>query len=103
MKKYVTVCFCLFLLYCSNAAAQSFNFEGNWQGKLSFPGTTLRIELHIAKVSAEKYSAFMKSPDQTDKEIPADLVTINGDSIRLNFKSIPGTLIIQVKYNRTLP
>jgi hypothetical protein len=90
MKKYVTVCFCLFLLYCSNAAAQSFNFDGNWQGKLSFPGTTLRIELHIAKVSAEKYSAFMKSPDQTDKEIPADLVTINGDSIRLNFKSIPG-------------
>jgi hypothetical protein len=49
------------------------------------------MELHFSKISAEKYFAFMKSPDQTDKEMPADLVTLNGDSIRIDFKSIPGS------------
>ena len=90
MKKIISVIFCLFLLYSTNSFAQSYQFEGNWQGKLILPVATLRIELHITKVSADKYSAFMKSPDQTDKEIPSDLVTINGDSIRLAFNSIPG-------------
>ena len=48
------------------------------------------MELHISKTSPDKYSSFMKSPDQTDKEITADGVTLNGDSIRIDFKSIPG-------------
>ncbi len=90
MKKITFVFFCLFLLYRGNAFAQGHQFEGNWQGKLIVPGAALRIELHISKVSTDKYSAFMKSPDQTDKEIPADLVTVKEDSIRIDFKSIPG-------------
>jgi hypothetical protein len=90
MKKITTVFFCMFLFYSTHLAAQNYQIEGNWQGKLIVPGATLRMELHISKISTDKYTAFMKSPDQTDKEISADLVTLRGDSVMITFRTIPG-------------
>jgi fermentation-respiration switch protein FrsA (DUF1100 family) len=90
MKKITSVFFCLFLLSCSRTSAQGYKVEGNWFGKLILPGTTLRIEFHFSKDSSNLYTAFLKSPDQTDKEIPADRVEVKGDSIKININSIKG-------------
>ncbi len=91
MKRFILVILGMFLLYCSQAAAQENRFEGNWLGNLNVSSMSLRIVLKISKVGKDFYKAVLNSPDQTDKDIPVDKVVISGDSIKLFVNMIGGS------------
>lgn len=61
--------------------------EGSWQGTLSAGGTQLRLALTLSKNADASYSGSLNSLDQ-GSIIPIDVVTVNGDSVRLELTSI---------------
>ena len=91
MKIFTAVLLSIFLLYCSQAAAQEKRFEGNWLGTLKVSTMSLRIVLKISKGEKDSYKAVLNSPDQTDKDIPVDKVVVSGDSIKLFVNMIGGS------------
>ena len=60
--------------------------EGEWQGTLDV-GTKLRIKLTISKKADGTYTGTADSIDQ-GAVLPIDVITVNGDSVRLEFKSV---------------
>jgi alpha-beta hydrolase superfamily lysophospholipase len=64
-------------------------FEGSWQGTLEAGGTKLRLVLTVTKSEAGVYSGKVDSLDQ-GATIPIDTITVNGDAVRLEIKSVEG-------------
>ncbi len=62
-------------------------FEGSWQGTLEAGGTKLRLVLTVTKSDAGAYTAKLDSLDQ-GATIPVDPITVNGDVVRLEMKSV---------------
>jgi uncharacterized protein len=91
MKRFIPVIISIFIMYCSQTAAQEHKFDGNWLGSLRVSSISLRIVLKISKVEKEFYKAVLNSPDQTDKDIPVDQVFVSGDSIKLFVNMIGGS------------
>ena len=63
------------------------DFEGSWQGTLESGGTKLRLALTITKSDAGVYAGKLDSLDQ-GATIPIDTITVNGDALRLEIKSL---------------
>src|SRR6185295_2108661 len=61
-------------------------FEGSWQGTLEAGGTKLRLVLTVTKSDAGAYAGKVDSLDQ-GATIPIDIITVNGDAVRLEVKS----------------
>lgn len=80
MKKISALLFCFLLASLVNAQK---NIEGTWAGKLTVPGGSLRLMVHL-KNEGTTYSATLDSPDQGAKGIPFGDVKIDGDSLQLN-------------------
>ena len=59
---------------------------GDWHGLAKFPGTTLRIDLHVVALDSG-YSATLDSPDQEAFGIPADTLIVSGDSFSFSLGS----------------
>ena len=62
-------------------------FEGSWQGTLEAGGQKLRLVLNVTKSDAGAYAAKLDSLDQ-GATIPVDPITVNGDAVRLEMKSV---------------
>ena len=62
-------------------------FEGSWQGTLEAGGTKLRLVLTVTKSDAGAYAGKLDSLDQ-GATIPIDTITVNGDAVRLEMKSV---------------
>lgn len=63
--------------------------EGVWQGTLEVGGTQLRLVLTITKSESSGYSGKVDSLDQ-GATIPVDTITVTGDAVRLELKSVGG-------------
>ncbi|MFZ0064004.1 MAG: alpha/beta fold hydrolase [Pyrinomonadaceae bacterium] len=83
----------LMLLFILGLSCQVFGqtpakgFEGSWQGTLEAGGTKLRLVLNVTKSDAGAYTAKLDSLDQ-GATIPVDPITVNGDVVRLEMKSV---------------
>jgi uncharacterized protein len=91
MKRILPLIIGIFLTYYIPAAAQEHKFEGNWLGNLKVGPASLRIVLKISETGKDSLKAILNSPDQTDKDIPADKVTVSGDSIKIFVNLIGGS------------
>lgn len=90
MIKKVTLLLSLLLINFTVLEAQN-KFTGNWMGKISVQGTSLRIVFKISEDEKGSLKAHMGSPDQTSKEFPVDSIFSSADTIRLFVKAIRGT------------
>ena len=61
--------------------------EGVWQGTLDVSGSQLRLVLTISKSGDNSYSGKVDSLDQ-GSTIPIDTITVTGDAVRLELKSV---------------
>jgi hypothetical protein len=61
--------------------------EGSWNGALDAGGQTLRLVLTVAKSADGSYSGKLDSLDQ-GATIPIDVITVTGESVHLEWKSI---------------
>jgi pimeloyl-ACP methyl ester carboxylesterase len=69
--------------------------EGDWEGALDAGRVKLRIVLHITRKEGA-YSATLDSPDQGALGIPIETVTVTGDSIKMDMKSMRATYVGKV-------
>ena len=74
----------------SESSTATGNIAGIWLGSITVPGVELRIAFEIFATKEGGYTAKMHSIDQSAMNIPVSAVTLNGDSLRLEVKSIPG-------------
>lgn len=63
------------------------DFDGSWQGTLDAGGTKLRLALTITKSDTGVYAGKLDSLDQ-GATLPIDTITVNGDAVRLEIKSL---------------
>ena len=88
----------LTLLFLLGLSCQAFaqtpakGFEGSWQGTLEAGGTKLRLVLTVTKSDAGAYAGKVDSLDQ-GATIPIDIITVNGDAVRLEVKSTPTAIV----------
>jgi len=73
------------------------SLEGVWQGTLDTGAAKLRLVLTISKAANDSYSGKLESLDQ-GATIPIDAITVNGDAVRLELKSVAG--VFQGELNR---
>ena len=66
--------------------------EGDWEGTLDAGSVKLRIVLHITSKEGA-YGATLDSPDQGALGIPIETVTVSGDSIKMDMKSLRATYV----------
>ena len=64
--------------------------EGTWRGTLETPSGNLRLVLQISKAPDGLLTGQLDSVDQGSR-IPIDRITLTGDVVRLEIKSIGGT------------
>src|SRR5215470_3844721 len=64
--------------------------EGDWEGTLDTGQVKLRIVLHITRKEGA-YAATLDSPDQGALGITIETVTVTGDSIKMDMKSLRAT------------
>ena len=60
---------------------------GSWLGTVDVGGTKLRVALTLSKNPDGTYSGRADSLDQ-GTTLPIDVATVNGDSVRLEFKTV---------------
>ncbi len=73
----------------SECAAAPANIAGKWLGTIAVPGMELRVAFEIAGTKEGGHTAKMHSIDQSAMNIPVSAVTLTGDSLRMEVKSIP--------------
>ncbi len=66
--------------------------EGFWQGTLEAGGAKLRLALTVTRADAGGYAGKVDSLDQ-GTTIPIDAITVNGDAVRLELKSVGGAIM----------
>ena len=66
--------------------------EGDWEGTLDAGQVKLRIVLHITR-KEDIYAATLDSPDQGALGIPIETVTVTGDSIKMDMKSLGASYV----------
>jgi alpha/beta superfamily hydrolase len=90
MKNNLLMLLLLFVLSCQVfGQTPAKGFEGSWQGTLEAGGAKLRLVMNVTKSDAGAYAAKVDSLDQ-GATIPVDTITVNGDSVRLEMKSVEG-------------
>src|SRR5258708_49132 len=67
--------------------SQSRRIEGRWEGTLDAGAAKLILVLHLVGKD-EHLSATLDSPDQGATGLPIDTVSITGDSVRFEMKSL---------------
>jgi len=68
---------------------------GAWTSSLEFGGQRLTLVLNVSYLDGE-YTASVDSPDQGAMGIPADVIAIDDDSLRLAINSIGASLDVQL-------
>ena len=81
--------------------AKPSDIDGDWMGTLDAGAQTLRLAFHLTNTE-DGLTATMDSLDQGAKGIPATGITRNGDSLKIEFKQIPGTGRFEGKISKDL-
>ena len=88
MKKATTVLLALVVLSAAiHGQTTTKGLEGTWNGALDAGGQTLHLILTVTKSADGSYSGKLDSVDQ-GAVIPVDVITVNGQSVHLELKSI---------------
>lgn len=89
MKK-ILYAFALMAAIAVNSSAQQTErkYESLWEGKLKISTVELRLVLKLFQNEDKSYGAFLDSPDQGAKDIPASSATLTNDSVKIEIKSI---------------
>jgi len=66
------------------------SIAGMWQGTLEFNNNKIRVVFRVAITDTGKLAASLDSPDQGAKGIPASVVFVTKDSVRILVESIGG-------------
>ncbi|MHB9029568.1 MAG: alpha/beta hydrolase family protein [Candidatus Latescibacterota bacterium] len=74
----------------SESTAAQRDIAGKWLGTIAVSGVELRIAFEISKANEGGYTAVMHSIDQGAMNIAVSAVTLIGDSLKMEVKSIPG-------------
>ena len=83
----------LMLLFLLGLSCQVFgqtpskDFAGSWHGTLEAGGQKLRVVVTLTKSDAGAYTGKLDSLDQ-GATIPIDTITVNGEAVRLEIKSL---------------
>jgi uncharacterized protein len=83
----------LILLFLLGLSCQVFgqtppkDFEGSWHGALEVGGQKLRVVVTVTKSDAGVYAGKVESVDQ-NATIPIDTISVTGDAVRLEIKSL---------------
>ena len=67
------------------------NIVGLWQGTLKYPGFESRIAFRLFEQPDGALAAALLLPDQSDDEIPAGAVTLQGDRLHLAVDAVQGS------------
>ncbi|MEA1940033.1 MAG: alpha/beta hydrolase [Candidatus Caldatribacteriota bacterium] len=93
----ILICFILiiigsefFIVSAQEQITSASGIEGIWEGKLKVPGTELTLVFKISKNQDEDLTATLDSPDQGVTGIPIEEVIFNGNTLRLEVKSVGG-------------
>ena len=89
MKRVLSLVLCLLSLL-SIVVAQAptgRNFAGVWRGTLDISGIKLRLAMTLSRADDGSYKGSVDSIDQ-GAVVPIDLITENGDSIRIEMNSV---------------
>ena len=88
MKKAITILLVLLSLSIAlHGQSKTKGVEGTWKGALDAGGQTLHLVLTVTKSADGAYSGKLESVDQ-DATIPIDVITVNGQAVHLELKSI---------------
>lgn len=74
----------------SSGAAAGSAIAGIWGGALNTGDMNLRIVMRFA-IATSGLTGELQSPDQSPKWIPADSVTLSGNSLSMEFKTLKGS------------
>ena len=82
----------LIVLFALMTAAQApaSGLEGTWQGTLVTPAGNLRLVLQVSKAPDGLFTGLLDSVDRGSR-IPIDRITVTGDAVRIEIKSVGGT------------
>ena len=72
------------------AAVYGQEIAGDWQGSLDAGGKTLHLALHVTKDGSGALRATMDSIDQGAMGMPVDTITLAGNAVKFEQKSIGG-------------
>ena len=64
------------------------DLAGTWNGKLNFPGQSLRLVIHLNEQEDGSWTGTLDSPDQQATGIVADEVRVNGDSLAFRIQRL---------------
>ncbi len=88
IKNRVLILFVLSALSCQIfGQSGGEGLEGSWQGTLDADGAKLRLALTVTKSDAGVYTGNVDSLDQ-GSTIPIDVITVNGDVVHIELKSV---------------
>lgn len=83
MKTLLKTLMLLFIATTLNAQ----EITGKWYGLLEIPGNSLRIHLKITQ-DGDNYSAVLKSPDQSNQEIPVTAISFRDPNLEIEVGSL---------------
>ena len=81
--------------------AKPSDIDGDWLGALDTGTAKLRLAFHITNTE-DRLTATMNSLDENRKGMPATGVTRIGESLKIEFKQIPGTGTFEGKISKDL-
>ena len=73
---------------CGSQHASTSDLLGLWEGRLEYPGLELRIAFRILEGENGELRAVLLRPDQTDAEVQATDVVLDGLHLRMEFEDL---------------
>lgn len=67
------------------------NVVGLWEGTLSFPGLELQFVIRLSRGDDGSLTGALLLPDRSEKEYPAEKVTVESDQLRLTVPAVRGS------------
>ena len=101
MKSSILTTIMLFTMLLAGLFAKAQSVEGDWEGKLDFGPTKLRVVFHITQENGE-YQATMDSPDQGSYGMKASSVTLEGDQLTITSEKLQMTYVGQLSASGSL-
>ncbi len=83
ITKFFSAIFIGFLFHFANAQ----DITGEWKGVLKVTGSEFPIEITIIKDN-QRYTSTLKSPNQSNQSIPADVTSVRDQEITIEIKTI---------------
>lgn len=81
------IIYAFILIFCQACTSKAQTFEGDWKGELVIQGQRLPLLFYLVK-DTNAWGGYMQSPAQGTMKIPLSMVSVRGDSLQIEVKSI---------------